>query len=173
MAQYIQHPALMGAQQADEMSRQRMNMVGQSIMQANAAIDRAAAIDAARKAKVLEQYQLIAAGINPVTGQSGFSLPADRTPYDTAVGNILTDVESSIAARGRFDPGQIPGATKFQVGESRASAAEPTLPVGTIGNYSRTMPKSEIPMYGRPYAPGVANELQTPYSNFWESIFPR
>ena len=173
MAQYIQHPALMGAQQADEMSRQRMNMVGQSIMQANAAIDRAAATDAARKAKVLEQYQLIAAGINPVTGQSGFSLPQDRNPYDIAVGNILTDVDNSIAARGGFDPAMTPGMSKFQVREFRGSAAEPTPPVGTIGNYSRTMPESEIPMYGTPYVPGSKGERQSPYNNLWQSILGR
>lgn len=172
MAQYIQHPALMGAQQADEMSRQRMNMVGQSIMQANAAIDRAAALDAARKAKMLEQYQLIAAGINPITGQTGVS-PADKPAYETALGNIALDLETSIAARGGFDPAMTPGMSKFQVREFRGSAAEPTLPVGTIGNYSRTMPKSAIPMYGTPYVPGSEGERQSPYNNLWQSILGR
>lgn len=85
MATYIQHPALMGAQMADEMSRQRINEVGAAIAQRQQDIARAEERDAAAIYNALDKYAMIAAN---APGNLGTAMPGLRGTFGVAGANI-------------------------------------------------------------------------------------
>jgi hypothetical protein len=68
MANYIQHPALLGAQMAGDLTKQRMNLIGQGVTQAVDALNKQAAADTAFENELLKYQSLINARINPAGG---------------------------------------------------------------------------------------------------------
>lgn len=65
MAQYIEHPALRGASEANAFSRQQRQQVGAGLMQAYGALNEAAQKDADRIAQMNKEYAYMTAGFSP------------------------------------------------------------------------------------------------------------
>lgn len=79
MAQYIEHPALRGASEANASSRQQNQLVGQALMQSYGALNEQAARDAGRLADMDYAYTMMQAGFTP----SGQALPGGVPNKDT------------------------------------------------------------------------------------------
>jgi hypothetical protein len=148
MPQYIQNPALIGAQMADDLSKQRMNLVGQAVVQATDAINKQTAIDAAAQLDLARTGALLKAGISP----TGNALPETYSPpnydWDIAVRKLLAD---RAASREGIDPTQSPTSSMYRIGLSRAGAAEvPYNMRGVKGYYGAVPPtNAEILTQGR------------------------
>jgi hypothetical protein len=101
MAQYIQHPALIGAQQGNEFARQQMNLVGQAIQQFSNARNAAAQSDFAEQMKTFEQL----AGIGMGPGGRGGAPGGAGTAMDAkqALGNKLKLLQAREFARAGVD----------------------------------------------------------------------
>lgn len=129
MPQYIQHPALMGAQMADDLSKQRMNLVGQGVAQATDALNKQAAADAAATAKMMEYYSMMRTQRNPITGayELGASLPSQDW-----MNNFNQMILERQAARGGYNPMLKPGTPGWYTGAPILTpAAEAPIPSGT------------------------------------------
>ena len=137
MPQYIQHPALIGAQMADDLSKQRMNLVGQGIVQATDAINKQTALDAAAQLDLARTGALINAGFSP----SGTRLPSGYTPtnakWDEAMKKMLAE---RAAARAGVDYTQSPTSPAYRIGLSRSGAAEVPYNMTGIPNFYGATP---------------------------------
>lgn len=122
MPQYILHPALMGAQMADEMSRQRMNLYGEKIAQAaKAKYDETAAQNAAER-QALYEKDMISMGLNPRTGEKLQAKP-DAVAYPSVLQNVLLQRFAQLGINPSVDPDK-PGAV---VGPNRAVGTQAVL----------------------------------------------
>lgn len=148
MPQYIQHPALMGAQMADDLSKQRMNLVGQGIVQATDAINKQAAMDAAAELDLARTGALINAGFSPSGTWMEGKYKATNPTWDEAMRKILA---YRGAAREGIDPTQSPTSDMYRIGLSRAGAAQvPMNMIGVKGYYGATPPTTaQILQQGR------------------------
>lgn len=124
MATYIQHPALMGAQMADEMSRQRINEVGAAIAQRQQDIARAEERDAAALYNALDTYTKIAS--DPTK-----NLYAAMPGISATIGQGQQNALQRLGINPNFLPGQ-PG---YRTGPSRYTAGMGAIPnITATGN---------------------------------------
>jgi hypothetical protein len=132
MAQYIQHPALIGAQMAGDLTKQRMNLVGQGVTQAVDALNRQAAADAAATTKMMEYQSLMRAQRNPTTGayESGAALPSKD--WMNAFNQMIFERQAS---RGGYDPKFEPGKPGWYTGAPIVTPAAEVPPVA--GTYPK------------------------------------
>lgn len=122
MPQYIQHPALVGAQMADEMSRQRMNLYGQAVAQAAGAEYAETAAQNAAERKALYNLDMINMGLNPETGQ-----PLQARPKTVAYPQTLGRIQQNRAAELGINLSQSPNVPEAIVGPNRAVGTQPPL----------------------------------------------
>lgn len=124
MATYIQHPALMGAQMADEMSRQRINEVGAAIAQRQQDIARAEERDAAALYNALDTYAKIAADKDK-------DLKKAMPGISATVGQTVLNAFQRLG----IDPNFLPGQPGFRTGPSRYTAGAGVIPnITATGN---------------------------------------
>lgn len=122
---YIEHPALLGARMANDMSKQRTQMVGQARMQGADYLNQAAT----RDANLINQLLLDKARLGASMDASG--------RYDQTLGNIdtkaygqqaLDQIRQNIAARGGYRLDLPPDAVDFRTAPSSTPPSEMALP---------------------------------------------
>lgn len=124
MATYIQHPALMGAQMADEMSRQRINEVGAAIAQRQQDIARAEERDAAALYNALDTYAKIAADKDK-----------DLKKAMPGISATIGQGQQNAFQRLGINPNFLPGQPGFRTGPSRYTAGAGVIPnITATGN---------------------------------------
>lgn len=121
MPQYIQNPSLIGAQMADDLSKQRMNLVGQSITQATDALNKQAALDAAAQTEMAQAQAFMKANRNPRTGAYEENAAAPNFDWDMQFRKLLA---SRAAARAGIDPTVSPTSPAYRIGPSYTPIAE-------------------------------------------------
>lgn len=146
MPQYIEHPALLGARMADDLSKQRMNLVGQGISQAADALNRQAAADAQAVTDMLQAYSFMRAKRNPKTGEvekeAVEAIPSDWNQM------FMQEMQRRDAATGMYNPNIRPGELGYFLGPSRFPAAR-TPVAGWFGQSFNGLSPQEQLMQGR------------------------
>lgn len=132
MPQYIENPSLMGARMADQMSQQRMNLVGQAISQASDALNKQAAADAQAQMDILQQLSLLKAGYNPRSGR--YEGDQARTAAVGFGDPVMQVIALRNAARGGYDPTKLPTDPMYRIGPRMTPVAQAPI-VGEFGMF--------------------------------------
>lgn len=146
MAQYIQSPVLMGAQMADELTKQRTNLVGQGILQATDALNRAAAADAQTIANILLQQERLKAGLDvegrpvPLKDYKAISTPG----YGE---QTLKQIQAGQAARAGVNIAAGYGKPGFVIREPMTPVTETPIPV--LPGQETLLPAESTGLIGR------------------------
>lgn len=160
MPQYIQHPALMGAQMADEMSRQRLNLWGQAI---------ALSADAMNKEVAAEN----AAERQALVGQESVIGPDGRVTYrpvdPAAQEKLFRNLYANRARRMGINVGVEPGDPNAVIGSNIAPATQ-----GMLMNIPQlqNMPGFEhLKAWTSPETVAAMNTLRNvPRKSFWSEV---
>lgn len=145
MAQYIEHPALLGARMADDLSKQRMNLVGQAISQSADALNRQAFADAQAVSDMMRATAYMRARRNPVTGAVE-EKPVEAIGADWA-DPFFQEQMRRRATLGGYDPTLSPTSPQYRIGPNITPAAG--FPIyGAYGEGARLTPGQQI-MQGR------------------------
>jgi hypothetical protein len=135
MPQYIQNPSLIGAQMADDLSKQRMNLVGQGISQAVDALNKQAALDAAAQTEMAQAQAFMKANRNPRTGAYEETATAPNYDWDTQFKKLLA---SRAAARAGVNPSVAPTSPAYRIGPSYTPIAESVYNMTGVPNFYGT-----------------------------------
>jgi len=141
----------MGAQMAGDLTKQRMNLVGQGVTQAVDALNRQAAADAASMDKLMQYQSLIKANINPLTMQNYAQGTAPSLDF---MKNFIEYDMLKKAARGGYNPTKVPGTPGWYTGAPNLTPAAETPIVSGVYNpeYQPTTGATfEIPISQRNY----------------------
>jgi hypothetical protein len=145
MAQYIEHPALLGARMADDLSKQRMNLVGQAISQSADALNRQAFADSQAVSDMMRATAYMRANRNPVTGVVE-DKPVQAIGADWA-DPFFQEQMRRRATLGGYDPTLAPTSPQYRIGPNVTPAAG--FPIyGAYGEGARLTPGQQI-MQGR------------------------
>lgn len=177
MPQYIQNPSLIGAQMADDLSKQRMNLVGQGISQAVEALNKQAALDTAAEYEAMKMQGMVEAGFTP----TGAERTATFGPLPQMFPALRQQIAYNRAARGMFDPTLSPESSKYRLGYPIAPAAEgrsvdvpgmaKLTPAQVVQQYKTALTDEQKRALGMPVPEPNAGAPW--YENWWNTIFPR
>lgn len=162
MPQYIQHPALMGAQMADEMSRQRMNLWGQAIAQSADAMNKEVAAENAA-----ERQALANVGQESVVGPDG---RVTYRPVDPAAQQkLFAQLYANRARRMGINLGASPGDPNAVIGSNIAPATQGTLM--NIPELKGVQGFEQLQQWTNPTTVAQSNPLlNVPEKTFWSDV---
>lgn len=123
MAQYIEHPALRGAAEANAFSRQQNQLVGQALMQSYGALNEQAARDAQRLADMDYAYAQMQAGLSPSGAPMPGGIPNEKVMggYRNAMQQAQERIQRNMMRRaGRNLQGEAIGPSLTPVTEGAA-----------------------------------------------------
>lgn len=122
---YIEHPALLGARMANDMSKQRTQLVGQARLQGADYLNQAAT----RDANLINQVLLDKARLQSRMDASGaYQKDLSGVDVSTYGQQALDQVRQNMATRGGYNLAQNPEDINFYTGPSSTPAGEMALP---------------------------------------------